>query len=358
MNSRRSIVAMALAGLVVILAMKIPLPGIDMAAISAQTSPDRGTLSRLSIFALGLMPLYTALMLVELGRLFVRSDNGLSRQPGPIERAIVAVIALAFTALQGYGIVGGLRQSGLVAGDTASLPVLIIATYMGVTALAVFLCYRIRIPGFRHAFWALWSIPVLLSLPYNIGAIVQMTRTGALPVTALLGFVAYLIVCVAAIVVMAALWKSVCVKPVGAAGETGFEFVAPMEILIGPTVLAGMVVQLALTIMAFIIPGAIENWLGSFLIVLPVISAVLIPVLVFAYIRRSRAFIRPGAPVAAVATAIALIQIALELADTVRMTLFPYAFGLGSTATLALTLTALALGKSGIRIAPDGGGAR
>lgn len=347
-----------MAGLVFILAMNIPLPGIDMAAISAQTSPDRGTLSRLSIFALGLMPLYTALILVELGRLLVRSDDGLPRQPGPIEKAIVAVIALSLTALQGYGIVGGLRQSGLVNGDTASLPVLIIATYMGVTALAVFLCYRIRIAGFRHAFWALWSIPVLLLLPYNIGAIAQMTRTGALPATTLLGVVAYFIVCVAAVVVMAALWKSVCVKPVGAAGEADFECVEPMEILIWPSVLAGMVVQLALTIMAFIIPGVVENWLESFLIVMPVISAVLIPVLVFAYIRRSRAFIRPGAPLAAVATAIALIQIVLGLADMVRMTLFPYAFGLGSTATLALTLTALSFARSGAGIAREGGAAR
>lgn len=346
MDTRRSIAAVALAGLVFLLAMKIPLPGIDIAAVAARMGGDGNALSRLSIFALGLMPLYTALILVELGRLFVRSDDSLPRSPGTTERMIVAVIALAFTGLQGYGITVGFNEMGLVGGDAGHLTVLIVATYMGITALTVFLCYRIRIPGFRHAFWALWSIPVLLSMPYDIGAILQMTRTGALSGTAWLGFLAYFLVCVAAVSVMAALWKSVCLQRVETADGTVGVFAEPKEILIWPSILASMVLQLVLTIMAFVAPGTIENWMGSFRIMLPIISVVFIPVFVFAYLRRNRGIIRPGAPVAFVATVIAVIQIALLIVEMIRMTTLPYSFGLGSTAMLALTLTALSLGKA------------
>ncbi len=66
----QSVVPVTAAVIVVLVASQIPLPGIDTSVLAEQAiySPN-GALARFSIFALGIMPLFTVLAHVEIAKL-------------------------------------------------------------------------------------------------------------------------------------------------------------------------------------------------------------------------------------------------------------------------------------------------
>nr|WP_313597676.1 hypothetical protein [Brucella intermedia] len=112
----QSVVPVTAAVIVVLVASQIPLPGIDTSVLAEQAiySPN-GALARFSIFALGVMPLFTVLAHVEIAKLIFPS---LARcqiaSSGNAFRISVVIksIVLLFTAIQAYGMMSALAANG------------------------------------------------------------------------------------------------------------------------------------------------------------------------------------------------------------------------------------------------------
>ncbi len=360
-NTKRAMAA-ALVGLVMLLASNIPLPGLDMMAIAEQTA--NGGIGRFSIFAIWIMPLFTALALVEIFRLVTGRPRP-GQAPGAIEMVAVGLIAMAMTVVQAGGIVGALTAAGLVALDGDMFLWLTTATFLGMTALTVILCYQIRMPGFRNAFWLFWALPLIAGIPTQIGWQFDMISTGAAPASNLLIFGETHVVCVAVVVVIAALWRSACIPQ---SETTDGKIAVPLEILIWPVFLATWIAPMAMNAFLFVLSetlSLLSDLFGrefySFWIFLAqlnpryfamgqmALSALFIPFLVFAYIRHNRLLIRPDAPMALIGSAIALVQIALLVVPVLLVWNQP--MSLSGTGMIAITLTMLGLFKTSTFVA-------
>lgn len=360
-DTKRVMVA-ALVGLVFILASNIPLPGIDLEAVSNQTTS--GAMARVSIFAIWIMPLFTALALVEIFRLVTGRPRP-GQAPGAIEMVAVGLIALAVTAFQTGGIVGALTAAGLVALDGDIFLWLTTATFLGMTALTVILCYQVHMPGFRNAFWLFWALPLIAGIPTQIGWQFDLIRTGAAPASNLLILMGGDAACVAVVIVTAALWRSACIPQ----GETtDRKFALPLDILIWPVFLATWIAPMAMNAFLFVLSEILSllsdlfGWeFYSFWIFLNqvnpryfamgqmALSALFIPFLVFAYIRHNRLLIRPDAPMALIGSAIAVAQIALLVVPVLLVWNQPMT--LSGTGMIAITLTMLGLFKTSTFVA-------
>ncbi|MGR9324250.1 preprotein translocase subunit SecY [Rhizobium leguminosarum] len=313
------IITFALIGIVYALGLHIPLPGIDLEAFaSPKYSVDSDMLSRISILALGLTPLFAALGLAEIARLIAFSwlkQKDEQDRNTVLGAAIVIVIALAVAAMQAYAISGGLGATPLVADNMTGFTMLTIASCVGATAFTIFLSDRIRIAGLRDGLWPLYSLPILLSLPNNVIASVEMTRTGAVPSTQWLIVAVYLVLSVAAVVVTAFLWRSACHE----AGTIAEETIEPREILIWPPVLAITAAGYVLAFFAFIAPNVI------------------------AAVQGLRLEVKNGANIRliAIASIIAFIQILLLVSGALVSAFIQLPLSPGSIGIIVLTITAL-----------------
>lgn len=344
MDSQQTVITFALVGIVYVLGLHIPLPGIDLDAFTGLSyTVDSGMLSRVSILALGLMPLYAALGLAEIARLIGfpwlkrRDTHSGNIASGAV---VVAAIALVVAGMQAYGISGGLSATHLVADQVTDFTMLTITSCMGATAFTIFLSDRIRIAGLRDGFWPLYSIPILLSLPNNVVASVEVTRTGAVPSMQWLIVAGYLVLSVAAVVVTAVLWRSAC-HETGAIEEGTVE---PREILIWPPVLAITAAVYVLGLIGIVAPGFIAAAQGLPLqIIALAVASVLIPLIVFAYVRRLEVRDDASIRLIAIATTIALIQILLLVSGALVTAFIPLPVSPGAIGVIVLTVIALGL---------------
>ncbi|MDX2309446.1 MAG: hypothetical protein NW216_14495 [Hyphomicrobium sp.] len=164
----------------------VPVPGLAPEVVTEieRTSPELAAMGRLSIMALGVMPLFNALMLVEFCRLLV---PGLYRQttngPAPLP---VMVLTFLFAIFQSYGISIALRQYPNLAAEPDSAFVLTAtATIVGGVALALALAKAITRYGIGNGFWVLLVTPVLAQLPFDAAALTELARTGDIAASAL-----------------------------------------------------------------------------------------------------------------------------------------------------------------------------
>ena len=234
------------------------------------------------------------------------------------------------------------------------------------TLVCVILCYRVRLPGFRHSFWLLWSVPLLEAMPSQVGMEFELVRTGANPLSNWLIFGAFHILCFMAVIVVTALWRSICTPKGQAADESGLG--VPLDILIWPLFLANWIAEVAISVVGFVAGFALPVlsellnadlyglWTsfaqpdGLYLAMIQITIAVfLIPFLVVAYLWHNREERRADAPVVQIATLIALVQIALLIVPQVlKWHLGIWVHGMG---LIAITLTMLGLFKTSTFVA-------
>lgn len=125
---RRLAVTLILPLLVVLVGPWAPLPGVDMGALEQFVSSQGSLLSgarsawgfgSLSAFALGIMPVLMAFVIVELAAAFVAKWQPL-RHGGPAARAKLTraalIVALALAVFQGYGVAQTLESAGFDTG--------------------------------------------------------------------------------------------------------------------------------------------------------------------------------------------------------------------------------------------------
>lgn len=275
----QSVASVTAAVIVVLVASQIPLPGIDMSVLAEQAiySPN-GTLARFSIFALGVMPLFTVLAHAEIAKLifpsFARWQIASSENAFRIS-VVIKSIVLLFTAIQGYGMMSALAAMDLVDGSPGATSVGIVS-FVGTTAVLIWLNDMARFPNLGNGVWLLLAIPLLGALPLDLVTSIELTRFGAVSAMDWL---------IAIPVILLAVWMIVVANALlsGKGGE-----VAPklsLTVLLWPPFLASTVAGYLFIVALIFAPKLFSDtpWLLN--LVALALSAILIPLFVHGFYR-------------------------------------------------------------------------
>jgi preprotein translocase subunit SecY len=153
---------------------QIPLAGINSEALGRALSALGPALPRLSIFMLGVLPIFSALIVAEVAKLAFPALGRWTR----LNRAI-QIVALTLAAFQALGIANALETiSGLVDEPGWAFRVEIVATLVAATALLGWLGDRITRQGVGDGFWLLLIAPILTRLPHSGAVAFEYVRLG------------------------------------------------------------------------------------------------------------------------------------------------------------------------------------
>lgn|GEM_PF-4642567 len=281
----RGLTGFLVAGIVYAFADKVPLPELDVEAAyrSAHIS------DRLSINALGLTPIFTALAYAEIARLiFLHTPT-----PGgsTLGRLATWSLALMITGLQGYGVVSGLSSANLISSPTPV--VAIVGTLVGATAILIMITERLELSGFRNGFWTLWVVAYLLVLPSDIMNSVSATVTGMASIGEWLVILAYGSIGVCAASIVRAVWISSFVSD-GPCGpqEDGF------GILVWPPYLANLCGGYLIMVLAVVSPAAIDALMPHARVMVFAAMCALTPIFTYGYFRRAQKRANTAIPIA------------------------------------------------------------
>jgi preprotein translocase subunit SecY len=159
---------------------RIPLPGLDLESVKPVYGEVPATLS---IFALGLVPLFTILGYAEIAKLAVPQ---LTRwQTRSIRNArrfavIVYALSLVLTAWQGYGLLMALGAVDIVRSDAVGFVPAGLAAFIASTALIVWLADDFGFSELGSGFWVLMAIPFLVEFPSQASALIRPIQMGAI----------------------------------------------------------------------------------------------------------------------------------------------------------------------------------
>ena len=146
------------------LGRQIPLAGLDLEVWRRFQQAGDGSLARISIFALGVTPIFSALILAESAAM--ASPALERRRDSSQSRAVVRLIALALAAFQGLGLAFAFETiPGLVDEPGATFRLEVVGALVGSTALAAWLADVITVWGVGDGFWLLLATPGLARLP-------------------------------------------------------------------------------------------------------------------------------------------------------------------------------------------------
>lgn len=150
------------------LGTNVPLPGLDHDKLPALLDAP-AAIARLSILALGIMPLLNARLLVEGLTLVapgVRTWEAASPRNGRRMGFIVASLALLMALLQAAGIASALEDmTGLVVDPGPAFQLTCIATLIAGAAIAMAAADAIDRIGLGSGLWLIFLTPAVLELP-------------------------------------------------------------------------------------------------------------------------------------------------------------------------------------------------
>lgn len=168
----------------------IPVPGVDVDALTHFAGGAGLALERLSVFALGVMPIFSVLLLMQgamltfpaLGRWWSAPQNAGRR------RVYVLAAALLMAAFQALGVANGLEgASGFVSEPGWGFRAGIVATFIAATALLAWLAEMVTLHGLGNGFWLLLIAPSLARLPVTAWGVVDLWGRGGVAGAALMG---------------------------------------------------------------------------------------------------------------------------------------------------------------------------
>jgi hypothetical protein len=273
-----AITALALA--IYLLGSFIPLPGLDASAFAAMANGSNlsSMIGRLSIFSLGIVPWFSALLVAEFF-VFLFSDirdTSLARDghADPFN-IIVVMLALVFAIFQGSGIARALEAfPNMVMEPGITFEMTTVASLTAGTALIISLGRIVETLGIGRGFWVLYAAALLQQLPRLAAQLLESSRIGAI------GPESIVVLGVAIIAVIAATLALLISRT-----RAGF---GKFEPLVWPLILAGS----AASWIALPVYDLDMNYWEP---IIKVITAVLIPVFAIIYARRegSHQFVWP-----------------------------------------------------------------
>lgn len=166
----------------------LPLPGLDAAFLANLARTGGGASERLSILALGIAPFFFALLIVELVKALVRT-TGYWLDTASVDRAatgLAVALALVIAMFQASVIAGILDEMpNVVANPGALFRLSVVATLVAGAALMIWLADQITRHGLGSGVWIMFLFPALLSLPYRLIVIHDLSQTHGIGVAAL-----------------------------------------------------------------------------------------------------------------------------------------------------------------------------
>jgi preprotein translocase subunit SecY len=310
----------------------IPIPGLspEVVAEVARGGGTAVTVSRLSLFALGINPLLNALILAELLKILAPSVRAweLAASTNAVRvRNAVYGLTLLFAILQAGGVSSGLEGvAGLVPEPGTAFRVACVFTMVAGTALVIGLAAVIDRAGLGSGLWLVFLAPTLAELPQNLATIAQLYDMGQYPLAAIVRAAAFTALAVAGVV-------GIVLAARGAAATSAACVWTP---LLAYAVLAWLLIGFGLVIsfgsvegaMAIAAPGSLVRYL-----VLPAVFALIAWLYVRSTLMAGEPSPVPAMPIAAVLAAIAL---AGELLQSQLQTALP----LGSVQVVIATVVA------------------
>ncbi|WP_025036981.1 preprotein translocase subunit SecY [Bradyrhizobium sp. DOA9] len=184
------------------LGAQIPIPGLDLPDVS----PTRDLVSRLSIFALGLIPYLTAAIFVRLLAVVWRGLNSLERSGEGGRRKIARAtlgLTLALAAFQAHGIASALTSiPGLVKNPDGWFVTTATASMVGGVFVLVWLGEQMTRYGIGNGLALILSAGFIVAIPENIAGVADLVRRGVISGNLVLGHVVFWIVSVVVIVLV------------------------------------------------------------------------------------------------------------------------------------------------------------
>ncbi|HCH72338.1 MAG TPA: preprotein translocase subunit SecY [Ochrobactrum sp.] len=224
------------------------------------------------------MPLFTVLAHVEIAKLIFPS---LARcqiaSSGNAFRISVVIksIVLLFTAIQAYGMMSALAAMDLVEGFPGATSVGIVS-FVGTTAVLIWLNDIARFPNLGNGVWLLLAIPLLGALPLDLVTSIELTRFGAVSAMDWL---------IATPVILLAVWMIVVANALlsGKGGEAAPKL--SLTVLLWPPFLASTVAGYLFIVPLIFTPELFSDtpWLLNLGAL--ALSAILIPLFVYGYHR-------------------------------------------------------------------------
>ena len=148
---------------------RIPLPGIDAGALGMPGRRVDIPLARVSIFALGVTPIFSVLFVFEIAKLVIpplaRFEIGGPRNAARLRRYLL-LASLAMAAIMSAGLPEAYESApALVAEPGPMFRIGVIMTLIAATALLGWLGDRITLNGLCNGFWLLLLAPSVIRLP-------------------------------------------------------------------------------------------------------------------------------------------------------------------------------------------------
>jgi len=184
------------------LGTQIPIPGVDLSDVSATLD----LVSRLSIFALGLIPYLSAAILIRLLSVVWRGLNSLERSGEGGRRKIARAtlgLTLGLAAFQAYGIASALTSiPGLVKNSDGWFVTTATVSMVGGVFVLAWLSEQITRHGIGNGLALILSAGFIVAIPQNIAGIADLVRSGAISGNLVLGHAAFWIATVVVIVLV------------------------------------------------------------------------------------------------------------------------------------------------------------
>ena len=187
----------------------LPLAGIDQAALANlyRGSGSALAVERISVFSLGVTPIISTLLLVEVARLASSRFNDWAGATLANARRVdhyVLIGSLLLAAMQGYGIATGLEEArNLVDELGPEFRLMVVTTLVAATALLVWLAALISRHGLGSGVWILLLSPYLAGLPGLALPVYEAVHSGIMSVAGLVAVLAYVLIALATVAALA-----------------------------------------------------------------------------------------------------------------------------------------------------------
>ena len=180
----------------------VPVPGV----LTSSLQLTAGVVARLSLFALGLVPYFSAAILIRLLSVVWRGLNALERS-GEAGRRSIARLTLALTlvlaAFQAYGIASALKDvPNLVSDPEGWFVITATATMVGGVFALIFLSEQITRHGIGNGLALVLSVGFLVALPSDVSNVRELIRSGSVSSDLVLFHIVFWVAAVVLIVVV------------------------------------------------------------------------------------------------------------------------------------------------------------
>jgi preprotein translocase subunit SecY len=157
----------------------IPVPGLSTQGVPLTS----GTLARLSILSLSLIPYISAAILIQLASMVWGRLTALERAGDAGRRTLARytlILTLLLASFQGFGIASAMQNiSGLVAEPGAWFLLSATASMVGGVFFMVWLSEQITRHGIGNGIALILSVNILVSLPADVATVIELSRQGA-----------------------------------------------------------------------------------------------------------------------------------------------------------------------------------